>query len=121
MEQKNAFGDEPKPFDMVLGDSPELRIIHELLPLMGRTNVDNDETWLSFDEIEESTGVNEEEFAIAITKFTRFGMILTKTTKCPLLVITEYALDKNSPVVDKIIDFDNALINVIIDEMEKKE
>ena len=121
MEPKNAFDDEPNPFEKLLGDSPELRIVHELLPLMGRKNVDNDETWLSFDEIEESTGVSEEEFVVALAKFTRFKMILTRVQKCPLVQFNEYALDKNSPAVQSIIDFDNILINVIIDEMLLEE
>jgi len=116
MEPINDYGDEPNPFEKVLGDSPELRILQELLPFAGRKNVDNDETWLSFEDIAEVTGIKYEEFIPAISLFKRFGMILTKTTKCPLMVITEYALDKNSPVVQAIIDFDNTLIGVIVEE-----
>jgi hypothetical protein len=114
MKEKNIYGDKPKPFEMIFGDTPELRVIQELLPFMGRTNVANDETWLTFEDIFESTGVESPEFIKVLKTFKRFKMVLTRFDKKTKLH-NEYALDKNSPVVRSIVDFDNALINVIIE------
>lgn len=114
MEQKNIYGEKPNPFENVLGDSPELRVIQEMLPLMGRTTVDNDETYLTFEEIRESTGVQELEFATVLAKFIHFGMILTRETTGG--DDHEYALDKTSSIVEILVHLDNALINVILEK-----
>jgi len=113
MKQKNVYGDKPRPFEKVLGDTPELRILNELLPLAGRMTVDNDETYLTFEEISENTGLESQEFFVAITWFRQFEMILTRH-KNENEEVHEYALNKNSPVVQSIAHFDNALINVML-------
>lgn len=117
MKQKNVYGDKPRPFENVLGDTPELRILNELLPLMGRMIVDNDETYLTFEDISENTGLESQEFFVAITRFRRFEMILTRHENEDDK-LHEYALNKNSPVVQSIVHFDNALINVMLEKFQ---
>lgn len=91
-----------KPFEGLLGNNCELRILEYLLPLQGIE--------FSIDELAEEVGVSIVTTTRIIKKFVEWGVL-----KSPR--VGNYSINHESPIVKSIEQFNNVLIeNILGDE-----
>lgn len=91
-----------QPFGGLLGDTCETRLLQFLLPMYG----------IEFDmaELVEEIGLTRQSIAKAMNKFTERGMVkIRKEGRTPL-----YSINEHSPLVKRLEDFDNSLIESIV-------
>ena len=96
-----------RPFEGLLGNNSELRMLEYLLPLEGIE--------FNIDELAEEVGVSRITAARNVKKFVKWEILnLTKTEGA----ITYYSINNESPIVKSIEQFNNTLIeNILGDEM----
>jgi len=90
------------PFEGLLGDTCETRLLQFLLPMYG----------IEFDmaELVEEIGLTRQSIAKAMNKFAERGMVkIRKEGRTPL-----YSINEDSPLVKRLEDFDNSLIESMI-------
>jgi len=91
-----------QPFGGLLGDTCETRLLQFLLPMYG----------IGFEmaELVEETGLTRQSIAKAIRKFSDRDMIrVRKNGRTPL-----YSINEDSPLVKRLEDFDNSLIESML-------
>jgi DNA-binding transcriptional ArsR family regulator len=91
-----------QPFEGLFGDTCETRLLQFLLPMYG----------IEFDmaELVEEIGLTRQSIAKAMKKFSDRGMVkVRKEGRTPL-----YSINEDSPLVKRLEDFDNSLIESII-------
>ncbi len=95
-----------KPFEGLLGNSSELRMIEYLLPL--------DRIEFSIGELAKNVGISKIIADRNVKKFVKWGLLsITRKTGS----ISYYSINQNSPIVKCIEQFNNALIeNILGDE-----
>ena len=94
------------PFEGLLGDTCETRLLGFLLPMYG----------IGFDmtELVDEIGMTRQSIAKALKKFTKQGMVKTeKEGRTPI-----YSINEESPLVQRLEDFDNSLIESMISAEE---
>jgi len=97
------------PFEGLLGDTCETRLLQFLLPMYG----------IEFDmaELVEEIGLTRQSIAKAMNKFAERGMVkIRKEGRTPL-----YSINEESPLVKRLEDFDNSLIESMIGAEEFKK
>lgn len=96
-----------KPFEGLLGNSSELKMIEYLLPL--------DEIEYDITELSKDVGISRPTTTEIVNKFVKWGILkLTRTTGN----MTYYSINNKSPIVESIEQFNNTLIeNILGDEM----
>lgn len=90
------------PFEGLLGDTCETRLLQFLLPMYG----------IEFEmaELVEEIGMTRQSIAKATKKFAARGMVkICKDGRTPL-----YSINEDSPLVKRLEDFDNSLIESMI-------
>ena len=95
-----------KPFEGILGDSTELRIIQFMLPLDGIA--------YSSQELAENIQSSVRETNIALDKLCLWGIMkrINQNT---------FEVSKESPLIESINNFNNVMIGMIIEEIERKK
>jgi DNA-binding transcriptional ArsR family regulator len=91
-----------QPFDGLFGDTCETRLLQFLLPMYG----------IEFEmaELVEEIGLTRQSIAKATKKFAERGMVtIRKEGRTPL-----YSINEKSPLVQRLEDFDNSLIESMI-------
>jgi DNA-binding transcriptional ArsR family regulator len=91
-----------QPFGGLLGDTAETRLLQFLLPMYG----------IEFDmaELVEEIGLTRQSVAKAMNKFAERGMVkIRKEGRTPL-----YTINEDSPLVKRLEDFDNSLIESMV-------
>jgi len=91
-----------QPFEGLLGDTCETRLLQFLLPMYG----------IEFDmaELVEEIGLTRQSIAKAMNKFACRGMVkIRKEGRTPL-----YSINEDSPLVKRLEDFDNSLIEAMV-------
>ena len=94
------------PFEGLLGDTCETRLLQFLLPMYG----------IEFEmaELVEEIGLTRQSIAKAMNKLADRGMVkIRKEGRTPL-----YSIDEDSPLVKRLEDFDNTLIESMIGPAE---
>jgi DNA-binding transcriptional ArsR family regulator len=95
-----------QPFEGLLGDTCETRLLQFLLPMYG----------IEFEmaELVEEIGLTRQSIAKATKKFAERGMVkIRKDGRTPL-----YSINEDSPLVKRLEDFDNSLIESMIGPKE---
>jgi DNA-binding transcriptional ArsR family regulator len=95
------------PFEGLLGDTCETRLLQFLLPMYG----------IEFDmaELVDEIGLTRQSIAKAMNKFAERGMVkIRKEGRTPL-----YSINEESPLVKRLEDFDNSLIESMIGPVEE--
>ncbi|MDD1702111.1 MAG: hypothetical protein LUQ31_03925 [Methanoregula sp.] len=98
-----------QPFEGLFGDTCETRLLQFLLPMYG----------IEFDmaELVGEIGLTRQSIAKAMNKFAARGMVkMRKEGRTPL-----YSVNEDSPLVKRLEDFDNSLIESIIGPTEFKK
>jgi DNA-binding transcriptional ArsR family regulator len=100
-----------QPFEGLFGDTCETRLLQFLLPMYG----------IEFDmaELTEEIGLTRQSVAKAMKKFSERGMVkVRKEGRTPL-----YSINEESPLVKRLEDFDNALIESMVgpEEFDKEQ
>jgi hypothetical protein len=90
-----------QPFGGLFGDTCETRLLQFLLPMYG----------IEFEmaELTEEIGLTRQSIAKAMKKFSDRGMVKIRKEGRTWL----YAINENSPLVKRLEDFDNSLIEVM--------
>jgi len=91
-----------KPFEGLLGDTCETRLLQFLLPMYG----------IEFDmaELVDEIGLTRQSIAKAMNKFAARGMVkVRKEGRTPL-----YSINEDSSLVKRLEDFDNSLIESMV-------
>ena len=94
------------PFEGLLGDTCETRLLQFLLPMYG----------IEFEmaELVDEIGLTRQSIAKAMSKFAARGMVkIRKEGRTPL-----YSINEESPLVKRLEDFDNSLIESMIGTKE---
>ncbi|MGB8218890.1 MAG: winged helix-turn-helix domain-containing protein [Methanoregula sp.] len=94
------------PFEGLFGDTCETRLLQFLLPMYG----------IEFEmaELVEEIGLTRQSIAKAMNKFSDRGMVkIRKEGRTPL-----YSINEDSPLVKRLEDFDNTLIESMIGPAE---
>jgi DNA-binding transcriptional ArsR family regulator len=94
------------PFEGLFGDTCETRLLQFLLPMYG----------IEFEmaELVEEIGLTRQSIAKAMKKFSDRGMVkIRKEGRTPL-----YSIDEESPLVKRLEDFDNSLIESMVGPAE---
>jgi DNA-binding transcriptional ArsR family regulator len=97
------------PFEGLFGDTCETRLLQFLLPMYG----------IEFEmaELVEEIGLTRQSIAKAMNKFAERGMVkIRKEGRTPL-----YSINEESPLVKRLEDFDNSLIESMIGPVEFKK
>jgi len=102
------------PFEGLLGDTCETRLLQFLLPMYG----------IEFEmtELTDEIGLTRQSIAKAMKKFADRGMVkIRKEGRTPL-----YSINEDSPLVKRLEDFDNSLIESMVgpeefDKIQKTE
>jgi DNA-binding transcriptional ArsR family regulator len=95
-----------QPFGGLFGDTCETRLLRFLLPMYGIE--------FGMAELTEETGLTRQSIAKAMKKFSDRGMVkIRKEGRTPL-----YAINEESPLVKRLEDFDNSLIESMIGPAE---
>lgn len=90
------------PFEGLLGDTAETRLLQFLLPMYGIE--------FGMAELVEEIGLTRQSIAKAISKFAARGMVrIRKEGRTPL-----YSINAESPLVKRLEDFDNSLIESMV-------
>lgn len=97
-----------RPFEGILGNTCELRLLEFLLPL-------NDMEF-NITELSEETGVNRVTAGRVAKKFVEWGILNASNDK-----IVQYSINQSSPIVQSIEIFNNALIGRILGDEKIKE
>jgi DNA-binding transcriptional ArsR family regulator len=90
------------PFEGLLGDTCETRLLQFMLPMYG----------IGFDmaELVDEIGMTRQSIAKALKKFAKRGMVkIQKEGRTPL-----YSINEKSPLVRRLEDFDNSLIESML-------
>lgn len=98
-----------KPFEGLLGDSCETRLLQFLLPMYGIEFVMAD--------LEEEVQFTRQSIAKALKKFSDRGMIHIRKDGRTWY----YSINENSPLVRRIEDFHNSLVESIVGEEKFRE
>jgi DNA-binding MarR family transcriptional regulator len=95
-----------QPFGGLFGDTCETRLLQFLLPMYG----------IEFDmtELTEEIGLTRQSIAKAMKKFSDRDMVRIRKEGRTWL----YSINEESPLVKRLEDFDNALIESMIGEVE---
>lgn len=91
-----------QPFEGLLGDTCETRLLQFLLPMYG----------MEFDmaELVGEIGLTRQSISKAMNKFAEKGMVkIRKEGRTPL-----YSINEDSPLVKRLEDFDNSLIESMV-------
>jgi DNA-binding transcriptional ArsR family regulator len=94
------------PFEGLFGDTCETRLLQFLLPMYG----------IEFEmaELVEEIGLTRQSIAKAMNKFSDRGMVkIRKEGRTPL-----YSINEESPLVKRLEDFDNSLIESMVGPAE---
>lgn len=91
-----------RPFDGLFGDTCETRLLAFLLPMYGIE--------FGMAELTEEIGLTRQSVAKAMKKFSDRGMVKIRKDGRTWL----YAIDENSPLVKRLEDFDNSLIELMV-------
>lgn len=96
-----------KPFEGILGNSSELKMIEYLLPL--------DEIEFNITELSKDVGISRPTTTEIVNKFVKWGILkLTRTTGN----MTYYSINYKSPIVKSIEQLNNTIIeNILGDEI----
>lgn len=95
-----------QPFEGLFGDTCETRLLQFLLPMYG----------IEFEmtELVEEIGLTRQSIAKAMNKFAERGMVkIRKEGRTPL-----YSINDESPLVKRLEDFDNSLIESMVGPVE---
>ncbi|MDN7023818.1 winged helix-turn-helix transcriptional regulator [Methanoculleus sp. FWC-SCC1] len=92
-----------RPFEGLLGNTCELRILEYLLPLSGME--------FNVTELAEEAGVSRVTAGRVVKKFVEWGLLNVHPGRVPL-----YSIDAESPIVQRIEDLNNALIEKMLGE-----
>ena len=95
-----------QPFEGLLGDTCETRLLQFLLPMYG----------IEFEmaELVEEIGLTRQSIAKAMKKFADRGMVkIRKEGRTP-----RYSINEDSTLVKRLEDFDNSLIELIVGPAE---
>ena len=98
-----------QPFEGLFGDTCETRLLQFLLPMYG----------IEFEmaELVDEIGLTRQSIAKAMNKFAARGMVkIRKEGRTSL-----YSIHEESPLVKRLEDFDNSLIESMIGEVEFKK
>lgn len=96
------------PFEGLFGDTCETRLLQFLLPMYGIE--------FGMAELVEEIGLTRQSIAKATKKFAERGMVtIRKEGRTPL-----YSINEKSPLVQRLEDFDNSLIESMIGPEEFK-
>jgi len=87
-----------KPFEGLFGNNCELRMIQYLLSLEGIE--------FNLTELAEEVGVSRPSATKSVKRFVEWGLVNARTKK----KITYYSLNRESPIVETILQLDNLLI-----------
>ena len=98
-----------KPFEGLLGDSCETRLLQFLLPMYGIEFVMAD--------LEEEVQFTRQSISKALKKFSDRGMITIRKDGRTWY----YSINENSPLVKRIEDFHNSLVESIVGEEKIRE
>ncbi len=91
-----------QPFEGLFGDTCETRLLQFLLPMYGIE--------FNMAELVEEIGLTRQSIAKAMKKFSDRGMVkVRKEGRTPL-----YSINEDSPLVKRLEDFDNSLIESMI-------
>jgi predicted transcriptional regulator len=90
------------PFDGLFGDTCETRLLAFLLPMYGIV--------FGMAELTEEIGLTRQSVAKAMKKFSDRGMVKIRKDGRTWL----YAIDENSPLVKRLEEFDNSLIESMV-------
>jgi DNA-binding transcriptional ArsR family regulator len=93
-----------KPFEGLLGNNCELRMIEYLLPLEGIE--------FNLTELAEEVGVSRPSATKAVKKFVEWGLINSRSKKN----LTYYSINPESPIVKNILQLNNLLIEKMLGE-----
>lgn len=93
-----------KPFEGIFGNNCELRMIEYLLPLEGIE--------FNLTELAEEVGVSRPSATKAVKKFVEWDLIKSRSEKN----ITFYRINMESPIVKAIVNFNNSLIEKMLDD-----
>jgi DNA-binding transcriptional ArsR family regulator len=97
-----------QPFEGLFGDTCETRLLQFLLPMYGIE--------FGMAELVEEIGLTRQSIAKAAKKFAERGMVtIRKEGRTPL-----YSINEKSPLVQRLEDFDNSLIESMIGPEEFK-
>jgi predicted transcriptional regulator len=98
-----------RPFEGLFGDTCETRLLQFLLPMYG----------IEFDmaELVEEIGLTRQSIAKAMKKFSDRGMVKIRKDGRTWL----YSINEESPLVKRLEDFDNSLIESMIGPAEFKK
>jgi len=91
-----------QPFDGLFGDTCETRLLAFLLPMYGIE--------FGMAELTEEIGLTRQSVAKAMKKFSDRGMVTIRKDGRTWL----YAINENSPLVKRLEDFDNSLIELMV-------
>lgn len=98
-----------KPFEGLLGDSCETRLLQFLLPMYGIEFVMAD--------LEEEVKFTRQSISKALKKFSERGMVTIRKDGRTWY----YSINENSPLVRRIEDFHNSLVESIVGEEKFRE
>ncbi|KKG13076.1 winged helix-turn-helix domain-containing protein [Methanosarcina sp. 2.H.A.1B.4] len=93
-----------KPFEGLLGNACELRMIEYLLPLEGIE--------FNLTDLAEEVGVSRPSATKAVKKFVEWGLINARSEK----TVTYYSINLESPIVQNILQLNNLLIEKMLGE-----
>lgn len=93
-----------KPFEGLLGNTCELRMIEYLLPLEGIE--------FNLSDLAEEVGLSRPSATRAVKKFVEWGLINARSEKSA----TYYSINLESPIVKNIMQLNNLLIEKILGE-----
>lgn len=97
-----------RPFEGVLGNTCELRLLESLLPL--------DDMGFNVTELSEEAGVSRVTAGRVVKKFVEWGILNADNRK-----VTNYSLNRSSPIVRSLESLNNALIGRMLGEGEVEE
>ena len=92
------------PFEGVLGNSSELRMLELLLPMHG--------VEFNVSELAEEVKVSRVTVTKVVKKFVEWDMLRTRR----ISNVTLYSINENSPIVKSIVQFNNRLIEHMLGE-----
>ncbi|MCP1715465.1 DNA-binding GntR family transcriptional regulator [Methanocalculus alkaliphilus] len=98
----------PRPFEGILGNTCELRLLEFLLPLEGME--------FNITELSEEVGVSRVTVGRVVKKFVAWGILNVNNRKIP-----RYSINSSSPIIRGLEIVNNALIRRIIAEEKDEE
>lgn len=98
-----------QPFEGIFGDTCETRLLQFLLPMYGIE--------FNMAELTEEIGLTRQSISKAMKKFSEHGMVKIRKEGRTWL----YSINEESPLVKRLEDFDNSLIESMIGEEKFRE